>query len=79
MNSAYIYSNMFKPSLFLMKASNDKNEAQDNPPKHMCNFGAQEYCRISRVVVSYYIGVETRNYQFQLINTTQIYHRLHPG
>ena len=40
--------------------------------KHMCNFGSRVECREGRIVVSYYLDVDTTKYQCRLLNHTPL-------
>ena len=65
-------SYMLKPSNLLTKGFDKNRETRDKLFKQMCNFGLRTEWREVRIVVSYYIDVETTKYQYRLLNPTTL-------
>ena len=63
---------MLKHPSLLSQGFNKNKEAQGKLFKNMCNFGAQEECSNGRRAVSYYLDVETRRYQYRVLNPTPL-------
>ena len=65
LKSSSLSSYMFKPSHLLKQGFDNNRTAQENLSNHnhMCNFGAREYWRDGRRVVSSYLDVDTTKYQ----------------
>ena len=67
-----ILSYMLKPSHLLTQGFEKNRTAQEKFFKHMCNFGAREEWREGRIVVSYYLDVDTIKYKWRLLNPTPL-------
>ena len=68
--SSSLLSYILKPSNLLTQGFENNMTSQKNLFKHMCNSGSQEEWREVRIVVSYYIDVDTTKDQFHpLIHT----------
>ena len=60
---------MVKTSHLLTQFFDNNRTAHENLFKHMYNFGE---CREGRIVVSYYLDVDTTKYQCHLLNPTPL-------
>ena len=63
---------MFKHPSLLSKIFNKNNKSQENIFKHMCNFGERAEWRNGRIMVSYYLNVNTSNDKYRLVNPTPL-------
>ena len=63
---------MFIPSNLLTHGFKKNRMAQEQLFKQLCNFGAQAWWWKERIVVSFYLDVETTKYQCRLLNTTPL-------
>ena len=72
LKSSSLLSYMLKPSHLLTHVLGENRTLQENISKHMCNFGSRVEWREGRIVVSYYLDVDTTKYQCRLLNTTPL-------
>ena len=63
---------MLKPYQLLTQGFGKNRMAQEKLFKYMCNFGSQAEWSKGRIVVSYYLDVDTTKYQCRLLNTTPL-------
>ena len=72
LKSSYISSYMLKHSQLLTQGFGKNRTAQEKLFKHMCNFGVRAEWREGRIVVGYYLDVDTTKDIFRLLNPTPL-------
>ena len=79
MKSYYLSSYMLKPYHLLTQYFEKNRTAHEILFKHICNFGEREDWREGRIVVSYYLDVETTKYRCRILNSTflKLFYRLY--
>ena len=65
---SFLTSYMLKTPSLLTQGFKNNKKVQDKIFNNMCNYGARAECRSGRISASSYLGVDTRNYQYHLLN-----------